>query len=236
MYSDPLFLPRKCTLTPFSIHVMNDDARFEKWNNWLTKIYNDVQGLLINRYVFREVQRIIRSNPQIQRQSAFYEWMKNVYNAAVVIGIRRQLDTDKNSISFVRLFQEILKNPKILSRERYIALYAGSRLPNSYVQRGFNKFSGAGQPHVNPDRIKADLSTLTQTAAEIRKYANKRIAHFDRSRFRNLPTDAEVDEALDYLEDLLKKYMALFRAEIYHRIVPTWQYDWKQIFRYPWIQ
>lgn len=215
---------------------MNEDALFNLWNEWLSTILTDVRGLLINRHIFQEVQKIIRSNAKIQLESSFYEWMGNVYAASAVIGVRRQLDMDKRSISFARLFDEIIKNPQVISRERFTALYKGSVVPKSYAHRDFDRFSGPGGSHVNPELVKVDLSVLEQKAEGIRKFANKRIAHFDKSEFRQVPTYVELDECLDYLEELLKKYLLLFRAEGDLRIVPTWQYDWQQIFRLPWIE
>jgi len=160
--------------------------------------------------------------------------MGNVYATTTVIGIRRQLDTDKDSVSFARLLKEIQENSEVLSRDRYVALHEGSVIPVQIASSHFDRFAGAGYPYVNSARVDLDLCILKQKAAGIRKFANKRIAHFDRSDFANLPTYAELDDCLDYLEDLLKKYLALFRAEM-HSIIPVWQFDWKAIFRVPWI-
>ena len=48
-----------------------------------------------------------------------------------------------------------------------------------------------------------------------------------------MPTLGELEAALDPLGALLKKYMLLIRAISYHE--PEWAYDWKAIFREPWI-
>jgi len=215
---------------------MDQDHRFNVWNEWLTTIHADVQGLLINRHIFREVQQIIQTNPKIQLASSFYEWMGNVYATAAVIGVRRQMDTDKDSISFARLLGEILGTPQILSRERYVRLYKGSHIPEEKAHRDFDKFSGAGGPYVDRGFISVQLSTLKEKTERIRKFANKRIAHFDRSEFTKLPTYGELDDSLDYIEDLLKKQLLLLRAEAHRNIVPVWQYDWKEVFRRPWIE
>jgi hypothetical protein len=44
----------------------------------------------------------------------------------VVIGLRRQLKTDHQSISLALLLQELAQTPEVLSREYYVALYKGS--------------------------------------------------------------------------------------------------------------
>lgn len=214
---------------------MSDDAVFAKWDKWLSTIYDDVQQLLVNRHIVREVQEIIRSNPSIQSDDTFYGTMWLCYATTAVIGIRRQLDTDMDSVSFARLLSEIQNRAEVLSRQRYVALYLGSTVGTDYADEEFDKFAGARGPHVDPAGVGNDLLTLNQKGQKVREFTNKRIAHHDKAEFKNIPTFAEVDECLDYLESLLTKYVALFRAEVLMQVVPDWQYDWKEVFRRPWI-
>jgi len=216
--------------------MISHDDQFAKWNKWLDKIYADIQGLLVNRHIFREVQKTIQANPKIQIGSSFYEWMGNVYATAAVIGVRRQRDKDKKSVSFARLLEEIQGVPEVISRERYIALYTDSVLPMDFANRNFDKLIGHGCSHIDPKMVENDLDLLIKKSKKLKNFVNKRIAHFNKSAFKNPPTYAELDECLDYLEKLLKKYLSIFRAEVHLRIVPVWQYDWKQIFKYPWIE
>lgn len=106
-----------------SSSAVTADAIFAKWDGWLSTIHGEIQGLLVNRHIFREVQAIIQANPKIQLASSFYQWMGNTYATAAVIGVRRQLDKDPDSVSFARLLGEVATNPQVLSRERYVALY-----------------------------------------------------------------------------------------------------------------
>lgn len=213
---------------------MTADAIFAKWDGWLSTIDGEIQGLLVNRHIFREVQAIIQANPKIQLASSFYQWMGNTYATAAVIGVRRQLDKDPDSISFARLLGEVAAHPQVLSRERYLALY--KTMPRDLGDKDFDRLAEPGAAHIDPAVPTDELAKLEGLAARIRKYANKRIAHFDKSDFKALPTYAKLDDCLDYLEELLKRYLLLFRAQAYATIVPVWQYDWKQVFRMPWIE
>jgi hypothetical protein len=103
-------------------NIMNQEQIFERWQAWIKIISDEIQGLLINRYIFWEVQKIIKSNPKIQIGSAFYDWMGIIYPAAMAMGVRRQIDFRRDIISFARLLKEIQRNPVILSRERYLIL------------------------------------------------------------------------------------------------------------------
>ena len=215
---------------------MNKDQKFAKWQKWLDRIFEDIQGILINRHVFWEVQEIIRSNKKIHIGSIFYQWMGIVYPSSTVIGIRRQLDMDKRSISFARLLTEIINNPETISRERFIALYKDSGLSEEIPNRHFDRFSGVGLSFIDKVEVESDLIILREKTKNISKFANKRIAHCDKANFKNLPTFAELDECLNYLESLLNKYLSMLRAQPLVNIVPEIMYDWKKIFRYPWIE
>ena len=91
------------------------------------------------RHIFREVQAIIQTNPEIQLASSFYEWMGTSYATTQVIGVRRQLDKDPDSISFVRLLGEVAANPQVLSRGKWNLLKAGV----SHLTSGGSREAGA---------------------------------------------------------------------------------------------
>jgi hypothetical protein len=69
----------------------------------------------------------------------------------------------------------------------------------------------------------------------VKTFADKRIAHYDSRAPRLLPTFKELDACIDHLEALLKKYLRLFRGEGESSVLPTWQYNWKEIFEIPWL-
>ncbi len=108
-------------------------------------------------------------------------------------------------------------------------------MAEQFSNRDFDRLAGRGKDHVSIGIFKADLSRLKQAGRRLRRFVNKRIAHFDRRKFKNPPTYREVDQCLEVMETLLKKYVLMFRAEAHVNILPTWQYDWKAIFRVPWI-
>jgi hypothetical protein len=214
---------------------MNDAERFTLWDRWLQIIYEDAQNLLIGRYIYREVQAIVRDNPAIQEDSSFYDWMAYTYAGWAVVGVRRLVDKGPDSVSLANLLKAVAANPQALSREHFVALYKDSNLPLSYGEQVFDKHVGPGASHVSGVAVATDLDELEQAATSIRRYVNKRVAHRDRADFSEIPTFDDLDKALDLVEALVKKYWFLFRAETLTTVVPVWQYDWKVIFRVPWM-
>jgi hypothetical protein len=128
------------------------------WDVWLSTIHDELQGLLVNRHIFREVQGIIQANPKIQLASSFYQWMGNTYATAAVIGVRRQLDKDPNSISFARLLSEVAANPQVISRERYVGFY--KTMPRDLGDKDFDRLAGTGAAHIDPAGPTDELAKL----------------------------------------------------------------------------
>ncbi len=212
----------------------DSDALFQQWKGWLDTIHIDVRGLHVSRYIYRTVIDIVEANPNIQTDDTFYAWITTNYVAGQVIGIRRQLDNRTDSVSLARLLQEMIKRPQVLSRERYVALYE-EEFPAEYARRNFNNLAGGGQDHVNPESVASDLFLLKDKAEIIGEYASKKIAHWDEAGYEEIPTCDDLDSCPDYLEKLLTKYINLFTANSLIHILPTWQYDWTEIFQVPWI-
>lgn len=225
---------------------MMDDT-FNKWNKWIGVILSEITKLSIDRHIFWEVQDIINNNPKIQKPSSFYDFLRNVYGVSAVMGIRKQVKIDKDSISLAKLLQEICNTPEILSRARFFAHYKGSSvekiaklmgsLVEKYRSKEFNQFAGKIGDHVNPELIKLDLKELKSKAKMCEKYADQRIAHFDKKAISSIPTFTDLDKCIDFLEMLIKKYYLLFRAGSLNSILPVSQnrYDWKAIFKEAWI-
>jgi hypothetical protein len=208
--------------------------KFEKWEKWLKNIYDEVTDLSVLRHIFWEVQEIIKDNTEIQKPSAFYEFIGNTYVASALMALRRQIKIDKGSISFAGLLKEISECPEIMSRERFTALYKGSAVEH-HADRDFDKFAGKARPHIDPDIVLADLQGLKTKAEACERYADKRIAHFDTGPV-TVPTFNDLDECINLLETLIKKYYLLFTAGGVSSVLPTFQYDWQAIFRVPWIK
>ncbi len=211
------------------------NTRLIKWIKWLKVIHDDIQSLLVSRNVFWEVQKIIKNNKDIQKPSAFYKYLGDTYVAYAAIAIRRQVKSDKQSISFVRLLEEIAGDPAILSRTYYKNLYVGSAV-EMFADGDFDKFAGVNKDHICPLMVRTDLERLKLKAKSIEDFADKRIAHHDKKQPKNLPTFSEVDDCINHLDQMYVKYHLVFHASSMTSLMPVYQYDWKRIFRVPWLK
>ncbi len=206
-----------------------------KLRRWLKIVRREITRLTFQRDIFKEVtQDIIQKNPRIQIPSAFYSWMKNAYITDITIGIRRQVDTNKRTISFTNFLEELANNPRLITRRSFITKYKGSNVEMD-ANRDFDKFSKPGNPYIDSHKVKADLRKLSKLWEITEKYINKRIAHIDRHGVRKIPTFKDLDNCVDLLGTLLLKYLLLIEGEGLVQVMPTIQNDWKAIFREPWI-
>ena len=210
--------------------------KLEKWLKWMEIIYDEVQLLVLEAKMFWEVQDIIRNNPSIQKPSSFYHYLGSSYLSHALVGLRRQIKPNKDSISFVGLLEDIAQNPTELS----LSYYRSRRgelviLGIDVVKEEFSKYADPNRECVCPRKVTADLDELKKAAKACEEFADKRIAHRDRREPKVIPTYDQLDDCIDLLDRLYVKYHLLFFAEGMITLYPEPQYDWKAIFREPWL-
>lgn len=215
-----------------------DDILFQKWFRWIEIIHKEIRrNLLWNRHIFRKVREIIKNNPKMPKQNKFYEFLGDAYGTLALMGIRRQVKSKKDSISLAGLLEEIYKNPEILSRKRFVNLYKEIREDENVASKDFDDLVGKGRSYVNPDQVCSDLDELRQKSKKIETIVDKRLAHYDKGAINiNNITFKEIDECIDFLEDLLKRCYYLIRAVDKKHVLPEFPSDdWMAIFREPWM-
>lgn len=210
------------------------DPKLEKWIQWLETIQHEVTQLVVSKNIFWSVQGLIKQNAKMQKPSEFYWYLGDTYIAYAVMGVRRQIKNDPNSISLVRLLSEIIQEPGKISRDYHRSLYA-SPGKRHYADSHFDKLChAAGDPHVSVQMVQKGLDDLKRTAKTCEDFADKRVAHRDTRTPQSLPKFKELDEAIDFLQNLCLKYRLVVLADCLTTLQPTYSYDWEEIFDYPW--
>ena len=208
--------------------------RFKKWDKWLGIIEKEVTNLFRYQHIFNEVQEMIKQNPTIQVQSSFYEFIGTSYVSLVVMGIRRQIKVDSQSISFARLLKEINETPEVITRKRFVSLYS-TGIGIERGNRDFNMFAEEGSDFVDSSKIQQDIEKLKLAGIKMEDFADKRLAHRDKRDPKIVPRFQDIDDSIQFLGELLKKYVLLFRAQGMVSVLPVYQYDWKAIFKHAWL-
>lgn len=210
------------------------DQKLEKWKRWVETIASDVEYLLTSRYILKETAAIVRSNDSLPKTSSFLKYFEIWYADSMIVGVRRQVKTNDDSISLARLLDDMLSNPEIISRDYYRSFsLSGAQDPE--VDAEFDKIAAPGKDHIDPDIIENDLNRLKQLAKSCEAFGDRQVAHLDKRGAPNAPTYKELDETLNLLEVLLQKYKHLVTGMWLLSAVAYIQDDWKAIFRQAWI-
>ena len=183
-----------------------------------------------------EVQDIIRNNPSIQKPSSFYYYLGRSYLSHALVGLRRQIKPNKDSISFAGLLEDIAQNPTELPLSYYRSLRGELVILDiDVVKKEFSKYGDPNRECVCPRKVTADLDELKKAAKACEEFADKRIAHRDKRELRVVPTYDQLDNCIKLLDKMYVKYHLLFYAVGMTTLYPEPQYDWKVIFREPWL-
>ena len=215
------------------------DQQFEKWNKWLKDyIYQEIVELVSFRYIFRKIAKMANDNGAFQQLGSFHWFIKYTYFDYAAMACRRQLKSNKESISFVRLLEDIIKFPEVMSRERFVNQYPKDM--QAHASQVFSqRFSGACKDHIDPAVIQQDLCELKSHGGKIGKvedFADKRIAHSDR-RNSDSPTFDELDACIDCFAKFTRNYHFLFHGvgEDDDLLVPGIDEYWDETFSKPLI-
>ena len=214
---------------------MTDLQRIDKWKKWLKKIKADAQNLVMYRSMFKEVNEIINENTLLHDYNHYFRYMNDSHIALIIMGLRRQIKNDPQSISITRLLYEIADNAQLITRHYYVSLYSNSSI-QFLADEHFDQFcDDQGDPYISKSLVEADIDIFKEATLLVEKYADRIIAHTDKRKFKTFPTFEDVDNCLKILDKIYCKYHLMFYATSMDSLLPTFQYNWKKIFEIPWI-
>jgi hypothetical protein len=219
------------------MHMTIDQRRLQLIG-WIEIIKKDVEGLVLDQYIFYELQKIVRENPRFaESPGLFTRWMASGFAQASAVGIRRQARYDKrypDNISLLRFLNEVKDNPDLITRQYYLELYKAKNAPVIIGENDFNTLAGAGNDQLPPARIDKHIDELKSAADAVAIYVNRRIAHHD-ERVATIPTFGDLSAALATMEKLVLLYVRLLKGDATMQLLPTFSYDWTSIFRFAWL-
>lgn len=214
---------------------MPNNQKIEKWERWIEHIQDDVIYLLGSRQTYKSYGEIVRSNQEIMKDGpSLHSWVRSNYVTFVSMAIRRQLDTDSDSISLARIIADIRDNPGDLTRADFVARYAGMAfgVGPSLGNKDFTDNAGSGT-FMDATIAQADFDRLQTAAQDVSRLATRTIAHRTTKNVPTLTFD-EVDKCIETIKDVTQKYVLLLTAS--HNVMEPIMQDWSGIFREKWIK
>lgn len=213
---------------------MSDKLKLIKWVKWVEFLFNEVLYLNVNRFVFIELQTIINNNTKIQKPSIFYDQYRVNYATTILMHLRRLLEPNKSGITFYELLDDICNNPQVITRKYHINLYKQKNMGDET----FNKYAGKtiqDEDFLDINIVFSDKNNLEKNLNKLKPLIDKIIAHRDKNPPKVLQTYNDVDDTINFIGDLIKKYYLILKAGSIANLMPTIQYNWKEIFTEKWI-
>ena len=170
--------------------------------------------------------------------SEFFRWMEDNFVVTAGGAVRRQADERRDVISMKRFLRELCHHPHLASRDHYVGLLAKNlKYPLDFAHKQYDRLVGRGRDRLDGDTLKREIQELTKRTDLIKKLVGNRFAHTADERRKNpLPKFEDLEKCIDFFEDFVKRYVLLLRGDSVANLLPTFQYDWKEIFRFAWIE
>jgi hypothetical protein len=228
--------------------TLSDPATRNDLIQWLNTLQEHVYKLRVNQFIFKTIWKLVQENPELmKRQSHIYAWLHDMYAEAMAMAIRRLCDPDDRTVSIVRFLRFVKRDPSIISRAAYAALFpmdfvSAAGLPHEVgaihreliINKSYDQLVGKDIPQPRGKEISKEISQLTRLAENSIDYAHKRIAHFDKQPPTKFPTLEDIDAIIENATRLLQKYICLLKAAEFDFGI-YFQYDWLAPLRVPWL-
>ena len=255
--------PRR--ITSLSGGSMNPCERAEfrkKLESDLKTAGDEVIRLFAQRRVFEGLAKVFQESPAVNVEwTQLHTFLFAGYVAQACLRLRRLMDHDRRNdpVSLASIVWRVCKHPDILTRAEYVsrftsglkvrgarcqvpqvaglALQAVSEHMECEANELFDRFTGPGQPCLDPARLCKACLPARWNCAKVLAYVDKRLAHYDRKRPED-PTWGELDEAIDAAGDLYCDLSVLIVGSAPKRdeLAGTWQgAAWEPLLEVPWV-
>lgn len=218
------------------------DQVHEKWAGWLKVIYPHVTNLFLDRTIWREVRDALMADGEATSDTFLASYTRQ-YVGASAIAVRRLADPNakaNDSHSIGALIEDIHKHPAVMTRERWTKR---DREPDprpgaddnmlKILSRNYDSTFGDRSGGLDVGKVAADLATLKSRSEAVAAFASRTVAHIDRRGMKQLPTFDDLDDSIDVVGDMYKRYYLLIDGASLLDVAPAIQHDWKQPLRRP---
>jgi len=175
---------------------LNDDERYRTWMERIHRIQTETADLFWNRKIFRAVDRMFETNPELGKNTYLWNWLAETYRRDAAIAVRREMDGQAGAENLYHLLHEMEKHAPLLTRTKYHAFfqkvpvlqynYGGFQgigaFPTGEIDVQFDCFCGPPGPgkvddHIPRQIIACDRKILEAETKKVVDYAQRLVAH-----------------------------------------------------------
>ncbi|HLI96993.1 MAG TPA: hypothetical protein VKT72_13060 [Candidatus Baltobacteraceae bacterium] len=222
----------------------DNERLLKRWREIIDHVRGQLSDLLWQREQIRRIGKMIEENPRLLASDKPFLWdARRWYMFFAVMRIRSQADNDEDVYSLRRVLEEMREHPECFSESYALELIQkdGQHLDSGFVQTLadglWNDFRTDGGDF-DTAALDADIQHLHDISKEVRRLANKSIAHVTKQGILNEPklTFDDLDKCIDAFDAITVKYIVLLTGGAYSggTLMPTEQFDWYEEFSFPW--
>jgi hypothetical protein len=213
------------------------DRMYREWDSWIDTLFGKTANLCTQRDIYNSVREIVRNNPTVQTPGDFFDWISVWYASSMSVSVRQLAENQPGTISYRRLLEGIKDHPKAISRTRFKQNFVDGNYKDFLAAADFDRYVGTGREHIDVSVVKEEIRLLKEKTSRLTDYVNNRVAHHSKNDFDATPKHSDLDDAIDFLVTLHRRYHHIFKCSQLDddNFVPNCGYDWKQVFRLPWL-
>ena len=188
--------------------MSHPDSLWNQWRARMTEVEREVQDLAFFDTVFRLSMRAMRDWPS-ERHNFLYAWQVSMNSRDVGVCVRRILDRSGRTRSFLRLLEEIARQPGVVSRERFVEAYPpGLRTAG---EEEFERLLGSGGDKLTRAHVRRDIEELESAYATsgLQAVTNEVIVHNGDASTTTPPTWRQVHDLVALIERACRRYIYL---------------------------
>jgi hypothetical protein len=208
---------------------------FERWRRWAEKIRDDLQGIVNYQQVYEYFIEMANANLEHINENhghLFCDFVHRCYGVHAATGIRRHVKSDKDSISLMKLLDQLQKGSSQFTYEFYLQQFPLQKDKWEWQKSTFAGFSENGQT-LSAQMVLEDQEAIRIVAGKVSDFTDRAIAHLDQRGIEEAVTYYDLAESLSLFNRIACKYITLFAGEAYTTLKPTILYDWTKIFLVP---
>lgn len=225
---------------------MTNAEQIAQWKTDCDVIGTNLTALATSWKYYRLTLAIINGNPTLnQHPSAFYlhNFLLRGFTDSVIMGIRRQMDTDSGVVSLVNFLNCLKRKADVYTVDDCVKTFRDRALrfgldPQSYEEPAAAVYAAVAADDgkkICARSIKEKKRLLRDGCDHIVKVSNKHVGHTDRTAADVTLYLDEMNDAVQSLCAVANAYLPLFTAGNSDSFGKVDVDSWLSLFEKPWL-
>jgi len=208
---------------------------FERWKTWAAKIQDDVQNIVNYHQIYEGFIETVNFNLEHIRENhgiLFCDFVRSCYGIQAATGIRRHAKKEKDSISLMKLLDQLRKSANQFTYTFYLQQFPIKEDEWEWQKSTFASFS-ENTCFLSVSSILNDIESIKTIAGRLSDFTDRVIAHLDQRGIQESVTYDDLAESINLFNRTACKYLTLIIGDGYTTLEPSILYDWAKIFKVP---